>query len=777
MAQSLIQPSFAGGELAPALAARVDLAKYHVGAKCMRNFFVQISGGAANRPGTRFVGRVKDSSHPVRLIPFQFSTLQTYVLEFGHLYMRVVMDGGHVLEPSFAVTAVTNADPVVVSAPGHDFANGDEVFVTGTGITQVDGNCFLVAAAAAGSFQLNTLDNAALDGIGFGACATGSVARVYTLTTPYAGADLALLKYTQSADVLTLTHTGYGPMDLSRTQHWVWTLTTITFQPSVQPPASSSAGISSSAGNINYAYVVTAQTDVPVAESLPSGIATCVGAELNQDTGIQGVISWAAVTGATSYNVYKANPVGGSPVLAGAMMGYIGNTTGTSLSDTNIAPDFSQTPPQGQNPFTGGNNPGCVSYFQQRKVFGGSSSAPETLWMTQTGNYASMDVSSPSRADDAITATIATYQVNSIKHLVSVNALLALTASGAFQVSGGGTAAALTPTQTVVTSQAYTGCNDVPPLVINYDILYVQSKGSTVRDLSYNFYVQIYTGSDITVMSTHLFFGYQILDWCWAEEPFKLVWAVRNDGVLLCMTYLKEQDIYAWSHHDTLGQFTATASIPEGNEDGVYFVVTRTIPGVAGGQAVQYVERLASRNFLTNGSPDVTQGWFVDCGLKYQGTPTTTVSGLGHLEGAEVSILADGNVQPQQVVGGGKITVQHPASTIIVGLPYTADLATLAIDAGEPTVQGKRKKVSAVTLRLENSRGLKVGPDSATLVEVKERGDQPYGQAIPLTTGDQRVLLPPSWNTQGSVWIRQDNPLPATILGVIPEVRVGDAPG
>ena len=775
------------------------------------------------------------------------------MLEFGHLYMRVVMNGGHVLEPASTVTAITCTNPCVVTAPAHGFSNGDEVVVqSATGMTNLNGGNFKVASQSANTFSLTDLDDKAVDSSAWSAYAGGaSVARVFTLTTPYMGSDLARLKYTQSADVMTFCHTSYAPMDLSRSQHWAWSLAAIVFRQQIQPPTTVSAA-NSGAGSQYYRYVVTAQTDSPSEESLPSATADCCNAALNQNTGIINTISWAPMAEASRYRIYKA-PIGTTkPIPAGSIFGYIGSTTGTSFDDANIQADTSQTPPQGRDPFalsplntvtitSGGgnytapvvsvsdptgsgailvpiidisgaitamivqnggsnysnptltitdasgsgavltatisteiNHPGCVTYYQQRKVFAGSGGEPETVWMSQTGNFHNMDVSSPSRADDSITLTVASRQVNAVKHLVSVNALLALTASGAFKISGGGTTAALTPTQTVVQPQAYNGCSDITPLVVNYDILYVQSKGSTVRDLSYNFYVDLYTGNDLTVMSSHLFFGYQIIDWCWAEEPFKLVWAVRDDGVVLSLTYLKEQDVYAWCHHDTLGSFLSTASIPEGAEDAVYFVVSRTLPGVAGGQPVSYVERLASRNLLQAGAVDITRSWFVDCGLQYQGSAISNVSGLGHLEGASVAILADGNVQPPQVVKNGAITLQHPASTITAGLPFTADLATLDLDTGDPTIQGRRKKISAVTLKLENSRGLQVGPDSSTLVEIKDRSTQAMGTAVPLKSGDERILISPTWSTQGSLWVRQDNPLPCTVLGVIPEVRIGD---
>ncbi len=772
MALTILQPSFAGGELAPALAGRSDLAKNHIGAATLRNFFVLATGGAANRAGTRFVGRAKDSTHPVRLIPFQFSTSQTYGLEFGHRYMRVVSNGGHVLEAAVAVTALSAASPCVVTAPGHNYANGDEVSASGL----LDNGRYLVAAVTATTFRLTTLDNGPVTPTPY--AGGGTVARVYTLVTPYAGADLALLKFTQSADILTLCHPNYGPMDLDRTGQTAWTLVPITFQPKIATPAAATATPKNGGSGTYYAYVVTAVTDQPSEESLASPQAACQNAALNQNTGVINTISWTAVSGADRYRVYKG-PIGTTgPVPTGAIYGYIGSTTGTSFDDANIAADTTQTPPQGNNPFVNNNNPGCVAYYEQRRVFAGSNLAPQTLWMTQPGNFWNMDTSSPSLASDAITATVTAREISAIKHLVSVNALLALTPTGCFRIIGGTTDAALTPTTVRVQTQFGTGASDVAPLVVETDILYVQAKGSTIRALSYNVYADVFTGTDISLLSSHLFLGHRIVEWAYAEEPFRLVWAVRDDGVLLSLTYIKDQAVTAWTRHDTQGLFQSVISISEGNEDAVYVVVRRTLPGVNGGQPVAYIERLASRNFLTDGAPDISKAWFVDCGLSYGGAPVTTVSGLGHLEGASVSVLADGAVMGPYTVSGGAVTLERPASAITVGLPYVCDLRTLPVDINpQATLQGKRRKVDAVTLRLENSRGVCAGPDAGHLTAIKDPPPAAPGQVPPLINGEARLLTTTAWTTEGGTLIRQANPLPCTVLSVLPALSLGDSSG
>jgi hypothetical protein len=248
-------------------------------------------------------------------------------------------------------------------------------------------------------------------------------------------------------------------------------------------------------------------------------------------------------------------------------------------------------------------NPTCVCYYQQREVFAGSVNDPETLFMSKTGDYLNFGFSSPSRPDDSIVATLASQQVNSIKHVIPLQSLIALTSAGAWRIDSGQQGGPITPSTIEATPQAFNGCSDVPPLVIGRELLYVQSKGSIVRDLSFNFIENVYSGNDMTALANHLFFGHQITDWDYAEEPFKIIWAVRDDGTLLSFTFLKEQEVYAWAHHTTEGKFKNVCVIPEGNEDAVYVMVERYIQG-----AVQhYIERMASRDLhaIPEGVPNL----------------------------------------------------------------------------------------------------------------------------------------------------------------------------
>ena len=308
MVTSIIQSSFASGEVAPSYQGRVDLAKYHSGTALMRNFFVDVRGGASTRQGTQYIGRVYNSTYQARVIPFAFSTLQTYVLEFGHGSIRVITNGAYVLETAKTITAITQAVPAVVTSPSHGYSNGDTVFIQSVvGMTQVNGQFYLVSGETTNTFYLQDLDGNDIDSVSYGAYVSGgTVARVYTITTTYQGPDLPMLKYSQSADVMTITHNSYAPMNLIRTGDAAWTLAAITFAPSLAAPASPSATPSSTGDGTSYVYVVTAISAATGEESVASVTATAANSKtMSLTSGAYVTVSWTAVAGSLQYNVYR----------------------------------------------------------------------------------------------------------------------------------------------------------------------------------------------------------------------------------------------------------------------------------------------------------------------------------------------------------------------------------------------------------------------------------------------------------------------------------------
>lgn len=260
-----------------------------------------------------------------------------------------------------------------------------------------------------------------------------------------------------------------------------------------------------------------------------------------------------------------------------------------------------------------GTYPAAVGYYQQRRFYGGTDNLPESFFASQTGAYNNFDTNTILLDSDAISASIASRQVNAIKSFTSMpTGLVILTTGGGFLVSGGGGGTALTPTAIVALQQPSSGCNDLPPLVVNQDILYCQNRGFVVRDLAFSFYTQSYLGTDRSVLASHLFENFLPVDWTYAEQPYRQILTVRSDGRMLAFTYVPEQEMFAWSSYDTQGEFLSVASIPEGDVNAVYVLVKRHVVNPLGGECwVNYVERMDPRLFDC-----LLEAWFLDCALQ-----------------------------------------------------------------------------------------------------------------------------------------------------------------
>ena len=590
--------------------------------------------------------------------------------------------------------------------------------------------------------------------------------RVYTLASPFAAADLALVKFAQNTNTLILCHPNYQPQVLTLVTATNWTIVGINFGTSIATPTGLAVASTFAAGSLNYSYIVTAVDANGQESAAATPVALALASDIRSVAGTN-VISWTAVPGAVSYNVYEAEVSYFGVVPAGATYGFIGNTNGISFADSNIGPDFSQTPPITQNPFQGagvqsytvtangtyttvpsvvvaappaggsqatavaslgvisetiqssgagyvlnqictsfptdtpgtsvvvqvtgvagstvtsviilvpgsltsgttpgnpirfnggspgfplqlnlvwgvtqvlpiqngsgyltapgvtfgagiaaatsvlasatGGNPSVPQFFQQRLVLAGPTGAPQQFNMSQTGLYFNYNVNDPVEADNAIQGSLVAGKLQSIKSMAPVaSGLMTISDQATWLINGGSNGSAVSPSSIVANIQSYVGASDVPPIVANYDVLFVQSKGSVVRDNAYNIYFNVFTGTDISILSSHLFYGFTILEWAWAEEPFKIVWAIRNDGTMLTLTFLKEQDFVGWTHSITQGSFLSVATVTEntttaGEVDAIYTVVSRVVQG----QTLKYIERVVERTF-PNG---VVDAWCVD---------------------------------------------------------------------------------------------------------------------------------------------------------------------
>lgn len=686
MATSLVQRSFAAGEISPALYARTDVVKYATGLKTLKNAYVMRHGGITNRPGTIFLAEVKDSTQNTILIPFIFSLTQSYILEFGDQYMRVIKNDAYVVEASKAITNISQANPAVVTSIAHGYSNGDEIVISGVnGMNEVNGRNFLVQNVTPNTYELQFLGGTNVDSTAYGAYVSGGISqKIYEAVTPYLSADLEELRYTQSADVMTLTHQGYPPNNLSRFADDNWVFSQIDFVPTTGRPTALAAASAGGSG-FNYSYTVTAIDPETLEESLralqaPDTITgiTLTGSnpvrilsathnynngeevyfdsitgttELNGNhyivaNSVPGVsfdlldtdssnftayiafgfsyrteaylnnvgdrtsnahtISWTGVSGVTEYNIYlKENGV----------FYYLGTARGTSFQDKGANPNTTATPPDPRNPFDN-DYPAITGYYQQRKMFGNTPNRPETVFGSRTGQFNNFTTRSPLADDDSVTFTLASGRINNIKSIISLEKLIIFTENGVFRVNGND-AGVLTPFGINPVQVTYVGSNSLQPLIVGNSALYIQARGSVVRDLI-NDAIEGQKGAELSIMSAHLVDDYQIDSWVYQEIPHSLVWMARNDGTLLCITYVRDQQIVGWSKHEfTGGVVEHLASIPGAEEDLVYMIIKRTING----RTVRYVERFASRKVI-----DVIDNIFVDSALSYDGRNTTATT-------------------------------------------------------------------------------------------------------------------------------------------------------
>ena len=581
----------------------------------------------------------------------------------------------------------------------------------------------------------------------------------YEVATPYLAVDLFDLHYVQSADVLTIVHPGYAPRELRRLGALNWVLSTIQFTPTISAPASVTATAHAGTGtadNTDHTYAVTSLASDTLEESLISTASNTVSNDLSLQ-GAYNDVAWPAATGAVRYNVYKRS---------NGLWGYVGQSGGLTFRDNNITPDISQAAPTLADPFNGADNyPAAVSYYEQRRWFAGTRNKPQNVWGTRSGTESNLASSIPTRDDDAIAFRIAAREVNTIRHIVPLSNLVVLTASAEWRVSPANSDV-LTPATASPRPQSYNGANNVQPAVVNNNLLYAAGRGGHVREMSYNWQANGYITADVSILAPHLFDYRTIVDMAFSRAPHPILWCVSSSGELLGLTYVPEQQVQGWHRHSTKsGRFESICTVAEGDEDALYAIVRRTVNGAQ----VRYVERLHTRMM-----PSQADAFFVDSGLTYDGAPATVFSNLGHLEGEEVNILADGAVMSPQTVTAGAVTLEKSARKVHIGLPIQADAVTLPLAfEAQAMGQGRVKNANRVWLRLNESSGVFAGPGFDKLTQVKQRTTEPYGSPPRWISGEFEHVVKAAWTDGAQVYVRQTDPLPVTLVSMTIEAAIG----
>ncbi len=595
-------------------------------------------------------------------------------------------------------------------------------------------------------------------------------AQPFALATPFDGEHIWNLRHCRSGDVMYLVSRNMPPCKLMRYGHADWRLETMRFGPCVAAPENVVA-TPTGAAERSYAYVVTAVAPDSEEESLPSQEALCTAAAtLNTSNYV--TLTWQAVPEAREYRVFRGGGGSGS-------FGLVGRSVGMSYVDRGQTADYACGVPEARDPFDGdGAYPAAVQFYQQRLCFAASDRAPQTIWAGRTGNYDNLNVSYPLQSDDACTVTLAADRVNAVRWMMPAGKLLIGTVDGEWTLSGAG-GEPFSALSCEAQRHSSWGSADLPALTVGDTVLYVQRGGKVVREFRYFLDSDSFSGTDMTILAEHIFRERRIVDWSWQAGPHSVLWCVLDDGTLAALTLIKEHEVAAWHRHDTAGRVESVTVIPSTGHDEAWFVVRRDCrdPLTGNWKTVRTLERMDPPFDAPLSVPKAEAAFFVDSGLSYQGPPTTRLSGLGHLEGKEVQILADGWVHPPQVVTNGAVALKTPASAIHVGLGYVSDIAPMASELAEAqgAALGMTRRVGRVRFRLYRTLGCKVGPDAEHLRDVLfRRIPHEMGKALSLFSGDCSMLIDSDASIEGGVYFRQDDPLPFTLMAVAHELEVGE---
>lgn len=684
---SPLQGNFSGGEFSPLIRGRVDLDKYRTGLDVCKNYVPLLQGPLLRRPGTKFVGEVRDSAKRTRIIPFQFSTEQAYVLEFGHQHLRVYKDHGRVM-----------ADP----------------------------------------------DN------------------IYDIGTPYTEDEIFDLDFVQSADVMYITHKGHSPYKLERFGHSMWQFShmcALSFKDGPYLPINKTttrlSRIQGAAGSLFFLFA-TDGVGAPVSMFQPTDIGRWVRTKGANGWAVGQITEFVSGSHVNGRLLADFAVVGGEdPQTVDWRLGLWSDTTGY---------------------------PSTVAFHEDRLCFSGAPAAPQRTDGSATGDYENFqpdnDRNGTITAATAYALTINARNVNVVQWLASdEKGLVAGSAGGMWPLRPASAGEALSATNVKANRAVSYRSAKIQPLEVGRGVVFVQAKGRKLRELSFYYDVDGYHATDLTQLAEHITAGGLERDLAFTEEPFPIVWCIRADGVLLGMTYERDADALrvAWHRH-TLGgpdakvESLAVIPSPDGTRDELWLVVSRTIGGVTK-RYVEYMDK------FFEDTDDQADAYLVDCGLSYEGSPTSSVSGLEHLEGETVDIVADGADLGSKVVSGGAVALDVPAQKVHVGYAYPSDGKLLRIEAGaaDGTALGKTRRTHRVGFLVHRTMGLMVGTSFDEMTHFLYRNtDDAMDEAVPLYSGIVADTLACDYDFENQVCWRQDRPLPGTILAVMPQMVTQD---
>lgn len=744
-----IQPAFTGGEISEDVAARIDLDKYQLALLQAENTIIKPYGSVKKRTGSKYCGTTKNNGQVI-LKRFEFSTELSYMLEFGAGYIRIWRDGSYLsveLSTPFTTAELKNIRTI----------QSVDVMYICTGTHPV----YKLIRYTESSWQLREVnwhippfgeinEDETLKVTPSGLSGTITLAANKDLFNSNHVGDYIKLKQqvkgssvsldtndTQTSSALTVGSTW------KIITHGTWTGNVI-IQESDDDGATWSElrkYTSSNDYNATESGTVEEKIRIRMTATITSG-------------SLKAVLSSYAYS---NEGYAKITAVSGARAATASVIEKMGSTEGTA--------DFWLSAWSKTNGY-----PYTVTFFQDRLCFGGCMKYPQRLWMSKTGDYENFQVEKASGTvtdDSGVSAELLSLKSYKINHLCASNDLIVMTEGNTWTISGSET---VTPSNITPRNQESYGANHIEPIKVGSRLVYVQKRGSTVRDVGYSYDSDSYMGTDLTLLAKHLVRDVTLEDGAYAQEPDSCLYFVRSDGKMICLTYIPEQKVFAWSHIVTDGVYESVAAITQGNYDRVYAVVRR----IVNGSTRRYVEV-----FDIDRRSDSQQDYhMLDAYVEKNGAKSATISGLSHLEGRKVQVLADGYYYDEKTytVSNGQITLPEAVTRAVVGLPYTMTIEQANFDAGNTdsgTLQGRKKVVRTAILRLIKSYGGSIGPDaSAQNKIIYDPSRIELGENL-LYSGDKEIVLGTGgYDTYGRTYIVQAEPYPFVISAIIREVTI-----
>jgi hypothetical protein len=763
--------SFTAGEISPRLEGRVNIEKYREGLSDLTNMVVMPHGGVTRRPGTEYLGEVKSSAVKTRLIPFQFKTSDTYILEFGDQIMRVFRNGSQVLNSSSkTITAITKASPGVLTSNSHGFSNGDEVYITSVGgMTELNDRNYRIANVTTNTFTLTDLFDTAINTTSFTTFTSGGTAtEIYEIATPFAEADTFNIRFAQSADTMHLVHPSYDIRTLTRTDHNAWSFATLSISGSPNP------GLS---GANNRPSVVTFFEQRLVFGNTNNNPQTLWFSKngdydnFTTGTGDNDALIYTiasnqvnAIRYLSATRVLTVGTSGGEYVVSASSDGPITPTTTLIRKYSNYG--SAQVEPVQVADVTlfaqrGGRKVREFKYVGEVNTAGYA--APDMTILAEHITDGGVDQFAYQQEPDSVvwgvrsdgTLLGLTYRreeevVAWSKHVMGgVFGAATITVSDYANIATGTTITITKSNGESVTFTSEAAGSSAPSSSTGFR---PNTNNDTTAD---NIYTAINAHADFTVSNP-------------SAAVVTIAESGRESSGYITVTSSDSTRLATTDESQSIVESISTLPTDSG-EDELYMIVKRTINGAT----KRYVEVLKLFDF---GSA-TTSAFFVDSGLSYSGSAITSLSGLYHLEGQTVGILANGASHPNKTVSNGSISLDFDVTSAAVGYGFTSQMQTLRIEAGsvDGTSQGKPKRIHAITLRLFETVGIEVGNSSTDLDRIPFRdSSMAMDEAVPLFTGDKEIEFRGGFSEDDRIYVQQSQALPLTILALYPRMNTFD---